>query len=386
MTHPAYITPSTIIQAEWKQHLSTYPRNHFTACITDPPYGLNKISSGNRKAPGKRTTKAWDKAGYDQSPAFSKPHWKQVFRVLKPGAYCLSFGSVRTYHRMACAMEDAGLEICDCLMWMYGTGMPKTRSLQKELRKSCPLDRAITFDEWYDYGTSLRPTWEPIVLARKPLDENYRENILRHGVGGMNIGRLRVPVQEGIPKNNVNRRSARVGTLYKGMEHVGTNHAVGYHPRNILLQESILPLLNEATMSAHPSPGMHKATRRYMNRFHRGRRIPRTGVAPDNVTYPVSRFFYCVKPDAAERGDNSHPTVKPLALARYLVDMVTYPERQTEKPRFKNRLLDPCCGSGTFLVAAKEAGLEYHGCDLEQEYVSVAEKRLASVVGDPVCR
>src|SRR5690606_8562371 len=140
--------------------LADYPDNFFDCCVTDPPYGLAFMG------------KQWDKDGP------SVHQWQQVFRTLKPGGHLLSFGGARTHHRQWCRIEDAGFEIRDTLMWIYGQGFPKSRNLK---------------GQWEGYGTALKPAHEPICLARKPPRGTIEQSMDKYGVGALNIEASRVP-------------------------------------------------------------------------------------------------------------------------------------------------------------------------------------------------
>jgi site-specific DNA-methyltransferase (adenine-specific) len=141
--------------------LKTLPENSVDACPTDPPYELGFMA------------KAWDNTGI----AYSHRFWAEVLRVLKPGAFLVSFGGTRTYHRMACAIEDAGFEIRDQLGWTFGSGFPKSMN--------CGDGR----------GTALKPAWEPICLARKPLIGTVAANLQAYGTGCLNIDACRIPLE-----------------------------------------------------------------------------------------------------------------------------------------------------------------------------------------------
>ena len=171
------------------QVLKEYPENHFDACVTDPPYGLEfmgkewdrlVIENGSGGSVGlgsiprghadSRTRKA-----LGEMQAWHETWAREVLRVLKPGAYLLAFGGTRTWHRLACALENAGFEIRDTICWLYGSGFPKSLNLGDGL------------------GTALKPAFEPIVLARKPLSErNVAANVARWGTGALNIDAARL--------------------------------------------------------------------------------------------------------------------------------------------------------------------------------------------------
>lgn len=187
--------------------LPTLEENSVDAIVTDPPYELGFMN------------KKWDSSGI----AYNVELWKQALRVLKSGGYLLAFGGTRTYHRIACAIEDAGFEIRDCLMWLYGSGFPKSMNIGLAIDKKmgcsdrghriavanrCHPDgtlepngeflskykgRTKEGEQWEGWGTALKPAYEPIIMARKPISENsIAENVLKYGVGGINIDECRV--------------------------------------------------------------------------------------------------------------------------------------------------------------------------------------------------
>lgn len=157
-----------LLQGDNLEHLKSMADNSLDSCVTDPPYGLKFMG------------KKWD---HDVP---SVEFWHEVYRVLKPGAHVLSFGGTRTYHRMACAIEDAGFEIRDQIQWLYGSGFPKSHNIGKKLQ------------EWDGFGTALKPANEPIVLARKPLSEKtIVDNVLKWGTGALNVDGCRVGAEAG---------------------------------------------------------------------------------------------------------------------------------------------------------------------------------------------
>jgi DNA modification methylase len=271
------------------------PENYVDSIVTDPPYGLEFM--GNK----------WDK----EYPG--KDYWAEALRVAKPGAHLLSFGGTRTYHRIACVIEDAGWEIRDCLMWIYGSGFPKSRDLGD------------------GRGTTLKPAWEPIIMARKPFKGTVADNIRKWGTGGLYIDATRITTTD-----NLNGGAyAKNGTPRDdgwGMQRGGAGEFVqpsGRWPANILLDDESAALLGEP-----------------------------------------SRFFYCAKASRVEKGENnSHQTVKPLALMEYLVKMVTPPG---------GVVLDPFAGTGTTCIAAKRNGYQQIGIESNLEYIEIMVARLCS--------
>ena len=169
--------------------LDELEENSVDSIVTDPPYELNFMGKG------------WDNAGI----SFSKDTWAKCLRVLKPGGYMLAFGGTRTYHRIACAIEDAGFEIRDCIMWLYGSGFPKSMNIGLAIDKKNGIENEDTggkaTNKWAGWGTALKPSYEPIVVARKPLDGSCVANVMKWGVGGINIDECRIPLADGEAKH-----------------------------------------------------------------------------------------------------------------------------------------------------------------------------------------
>lgn len=301
------------------------PSDSIDSIVTDPPYGLSFMG------------KTWD---YDV-PA--KEMWVEALRVLKPGGHLISFGGSRTYHRMAVAIEDAGFEIRDQIMWIYGTGFPKSHN-----------------GPWG--STALKPAHEPCVLARKPFPTTVAENFAEHGVGGLNID------------------GSRVGSRW---------------PANVILDEEAATVLDEQTGDL--SPGNRPAVRN-TNSVFTAHAQGETGHSEKLEGGGASRFFYCAKPGRAEREagledhdenvtndgrkkgidnayqrgmtlrKNVHPTVKPVDLMRYMCRLITPPG---------GVVLDPFMGSGTTGIAAVQEGFGFVGIEREPDYAEIAAARIA---------
>lgn len=185
-----------LIEGDCREVLRELADSSIESCVTDPPYHLTSIAKryGNTSLDGTGTNERRAKARSDQlarlsrgfmgkkwdggDVAFKLEVWQEVLRVLKPGGHLVAFGGTRTYHRLACAIEDAGFEIRDQIGWLYGSGFPKSHNQH---------------DEWDGWGTALKPAWEPIVLARKPLDGTVAQNLETHRTGAINIDNCRVP-------------------------------------------------------------------------------------------------------------------------------------------------------------------------------------------------
>lgn len=231
--------------------LPTLAECSIDSCVTDPPYGLSFMGRN------------WDHG------VPGAPFWREVYRVLKPGAHLVAFGGSRTYHRMACAIEDAGFEIRDSLMWIYGTGFPKSHDVSKGIDKAAGAKReilktrkvAVGFDvdrqggggwsagevvitapatdaarEWQGWGTALKPAFEPIVLARKPLSEKtVAENVLRWRTGALNIDGCRIGVGKE-RKTQTGGMGRKANPVYGRFENIETESVVtteGRWPANV---------------------------------------------------------------------------------------------------------------------------------------------------------
>lgn len=465
-----------IIHGDCLEVMTKYPDNYFSAVVTDPPYGLKFMG------------KQWDHG----IPGIE--FWQQALRVAKPGSFLLAFGGTRTFHRLTCAIEDAGWEIRDCIFWCYGQGFPKShnfgckcrgdtlpyshekttksptesslRSLQEtnlspeinsidqqgkvlfsslqeqssqtfgtmssqgiEERKEscmegwnniqaeqgqlyrsevCEMSNRVYIDgeerrlcdgtsishgetseqniaesgssssqgsqhtqqlnrkprivprqsdtqnnrmaacekcggliNFKGFGTALKPSVEPIIMAMKPCDGTFAKNAEKWGQAGINIDEARIEGKR--------------------------------WPANILFDESSAAMLDEQSgISKSPKSGIRKASSEFgQNSGWNDHKNIDTFRLGHNDSGGASRFFYCAKASPSERGENNHPTVKPLKLMEYLIKLVMPPK--------DGILLDPFAGSGTTIVAAKNLGYEAVGIELEQEYCEIANKRIESV-------
>jgi len=351
---------SEIIHGNCIEVLKRLDENSIDAIITDPPYELGFMG------------KSWDKSGI----AFSSEVWSECLRVLKPGGHMLAFGGSRTFHRIAVAIEDAGFELRDTLMWVYGSGFPKSHDVSKAIDKKFGAERRVIGQNqyasrrpnpmngtiynynadgydishnlentapstpeaqmWEHWGTALKPAFEPIILARKPISEkNIAENVLKWGTGGINIDDCRVETDD---------------------TYSYPNGPGGCKSGNFHYQSRADTPAQSNPLGRWPANFIHDGSEEVLKLF------------PETNSNSAARFFYCAKASRKERGENNnHPTVKPLALMQYLVRLVTPPN---------GIVLDPFSGSGSTLIAATREGFKYIGIELNEEYIEIAEKRL----------
>lgn len=424
-----------ILVGDCRVMLSTLPDASVDSIVTDPPY---ELTSG-KNSKGGFMGKAWDASGV----AYDTNLWAECLRVLKPGGHLLAFGGTRTYHRMVCAIEDAGFEIRDSIHWVYGSGMPKNHDIAKAITKA-----GGDGSEWQGWGSAIKPAHEPITLARKPLDGTLAANVTTHGTGGLNIDATRVgfaseadereskdknqhadygsktsvSVAHGdfsmVPPANYNPPGRWPANLLlthaAGCEQVGvqpdtfgggskasSGFVAGYAHDGFVGRTVESPVWNcvpdcpVAVMDAQSGirPGGSYPTQRgkgVATGFGAGQ--PTDGGARQmGDTGGASRFFtttqwsdadevsflYVAKATKKERnagldGPNVHTTVKPVALMRHLVRLVTPPG---------GTVLDPFLGSGTTAVAATLEGFSWLGCEITDEYVALIEARVAWAAG-----
>lgn len=311
-----------IIHGDCFNILKDIPDSSIDLILTDPPYGLKFMG------------KEWDHG----VPGVQ--FWEQALRVAKPGAHLVAFGGTRTFHRLAVAIEDAGWEIRDTLMWVYGGGKPKS-------------------------FTALKPAWEPIILARKPLIGTIAENVLKYGTGAINVDECRVKTDEKIKCTNGSKNQVYGNFSYIAGQTWELDHK-GRWPANLIHDGSdeVIELF-PYQKSGKVKPNIIKRDKIVVD-FNRGL-TERTGYFPSSEG-SAARFFYCAKASRKERGEgNTHPTVKPLALMKYLITLGLPPG---------GTVLDPFAGSGTTAVACKELGRNYICIEKELEYYQIACNRL----------
>jgi len=359
--------------------LEVIEQNSIDSIVCDPPYELGFMG------------KKWDSS----SIAFQPKTWEKCLKVLKPGGYLLAFGGSRTFHRIAVAIEDAGFEIRDTIMWLYGVGFPKSHNIakaisayertggsspknlrkdrqgddykptgQKDYRKGRAFSSEIKDDnkkteltdnakQWQGWGTALKPAYEPIIVARKPFKTSVIENIMKYGVGGINIDECRIPTDAFKEKQN------------KTIE-VNANN-LGRFPANVIHDGSEEVTYNTQEMS------------RYFYTAKASKKDRDEGLDMFEEKMVTDGCIRSNKETARKFGANSalrkniHPTVKPTELLQYLVRLVS-PKGAT--------ILDPFMGSGStgkacmFENRERNANYKFIGIDLEKEYCEIAEARI----------
>ena len=413
-----------ILHADCREQLALFQPECVDAFVQDPPYGLSFMGKG------------WDHSvpGPD--------YFEAQLRVAKPGAHLVAFGGTRTYHRLACAIEDAGWELRDCLMWLYGTGFPKSADVSKGIdahhfgvwldthghreeyhrqladakaRKATAAEVKALHRTWHEaagaidtedarahagQGTALKPAWEPIVLARKPFKGTVAANVLAHGTGALNIDATRIAAPDAPEVATVapNAKSRYVGVMNGGTisapePRTNSTSQAGRWPANLVLDPEAAAELDAQT--GERKSGTQRAPLGTGGIWSGESNTPCGPQYGD--TGGASRFFYCAKASKAEReagledftpqivndgratpidnayqrGDtkrrNTHPTVKPIALMRWLCRLVTPPG---------GLVVDPFCGSGTTGCAAVAEGFDFLGIDLDAGHAALADARV----------
>jgi site-specific DNA-methyltransferase (adenine-specific) len=396
--------------------------------VTDPPYELGFMG------------KKWDNTGI----AYNTDLWRECLRVLKPGGHLLSFGGTRTWHRVAVAIEDAGFEVRDSIAWMYGSGFPKSLDVSKAIDKAAGAERekirveasevrnpkatgggrdgaegatrpwiekALELgyhekdsntpatpeaQQWEGWGTALKPAFEPIVVARKPLIGTVAENVLTYGTGGLNIDASRIGTEE-ITINTFDNGAKPFGDAVG--EPYTSRQSQGRWPANVILDEYSAELLDEQTEGKITQGHWANTKVSGYGEFGGGKsEYLGTGRKAEDDIKGASRFFYVAKaskrdrnegledlPEKANAGSyhfredgsldgkpseprsNFHPTVKPTALMEYLIKLVTPPQ---------GIVLDPFTGSGSTGKAAILNGFQFIGIEMTEDYIPIIEGRL----------
>ena len=384
-----------IIIGDCLEVMKTLESGSIDAIVTDPPYGLSFMG------------KDWD------SGVPGLAFWREALRVAKPGCHILAAGGSRTYHRLAVAIEDAGWEIRDCVMWLYGNGFPKSHDVSKAIDKAAGAERDVVgvagksgsarnsmagdfaggeymstapatdaARQWVGWGTALKPAFEPFTLARKSLDGTVAANVQRHGCGGLNVDGCKVGTETRITFQSESPGSGRMRACNL------VDRGDGKTPDGRCLETALKYGAKSKNGQSKQVSGRWPA-----NVIHDG---------SDEVTQPfgtAARFFYVPKASRSEREAgldgmeevstlqyrlaqgplpqqtpckptkqaNHHPTVKPVALMSYLCRLITPPS---------GTILDPFCGSGSTGVAAIREGFKFIGIELNPDYAEIAKRRI----------
>ncbi len=425
--------------------------NSIDFIVTDPPYGLHFMG------------KNWD----GRVPAIEI--WAESLRVCKPGSMLAAFGGSRTHHHLMLAIEGAGWEIRDVVMWVYGSGFPKSLDISKTIDKRNgksiewfgswlkqelknrnisnqkladfleihpdtinnwaygsrfptnenvnkiykflninfeKMEQAkrenIGFGKYHNpnarqnwcssgnktsiltspssdlskkfdgYGTALKPAYEPIIIAMKPLDGTFGNNAEKWGVAGINIDKSRIETSER-PLVNSDRHDGN-NTYGKGLSgsFSNGNTSLGRWPSNLILSPESAEQLDHMTGFLKGSSGRKQIHTKVKSDIYQSGLKSNDKIVGYDETGGASRFFYCAKASSSERNrgleKNTHPTVKPISLMKYIITLLAPPANPI--------CLDPFMGSGSTGVACKELGIDFIGIEKEKEYIEIAEKRI----------
>jgi len=389
-----------------REHLAAMDPCSVDAIVTDPPYEIGFMG------------RSWDSTGIAYDPEF----WRLCLNVLKPGGHLVSFGACRTYHRIACAIEDAGFEIRDSLHWLFGSGFPKSLDISKAIDKAAGAEREVVGEnpngrashenysldgaapnfrvtyqpitapatpeaqQWDGWGSALKPAHEPVILARKPLAGTIAETVLEYGTGGLNVDGSRVgdtvdtwPKSRSYDSDKMAKPHSSEG--FSKHETQGTGAAPpGRWPPNVLLspetaaklgdKASYFPVFDcgdedrffyapkasreerEAGCEHLPAKGRAELT---------GRKPGSAGLEGMNGNNPYTGANYKTPIR------NTHPTVKPVSLMRWLCRLITPPG---------GLVLDPFAGSGTTGIAAVSEGFDFVGVELDPDHHAIAMARI----------
>lgn len=334
--------------------------------VTDPPYGLSFMGA------------KWDNmVAYQERMT---PIFEEALRVAKPGAHMLCFGGTRTFHRLACAIEDAGWNIKDCIMWVYGSGFPHGMNVSKAIDKELGAKRNVIGEhpnpagnkgggnslnlsvagmpekayitepasdqakQWDGWNTQLKPAWEPIIVARKTLDGTVAHNVMTYGTGAINIDACRVPTSDKLGG----------GMRGGGSEAWDRPWMHDEQAQAEFVERKKSSVAKSENMGRFPANLVHDGSQEVLELF------------PNDS----GRFFYCAKASKKDRGEgNNHPTIKPNALMRYLVRLVC---------RKGGLVLDPFMGSGSTGVACMDEGMSFVGIELDEHYCDIARSRIGN--------
>lgn len=434
--------PWRILEGDCAVTLATLPAESIDAVVTDTPYGLStlldppnlsrealwrKLTEGTSEAPIRTLMRSWLDTGdnpkmggrgfmgKEWDALVPSPNtWRAVWRVMKPGAYCFAFGGTRTCDLISLSLRLADFEVDDQVMWLYGQGFPKRVRLDLKIdqhfgkagERPVVGPGAARFVGW---DRALRPGWEPVIVAVKPLRGTVAETALRYGTGGLHVDACRLPRG---PITTVNGKDSTIACYgdYAPRPSEYRNESGGY-PANVAMDERSAAELD--AMSGHLSGRGNRGPSFNDVTGYSGGWGPKDSGAASNLDAGggASRFFYVAKASSAERdagledlppltagercdredgtagvngyagtrgegGRNPHPCIKPIALMRWLCRLASPPGAHDADIGKRPVILDPFAGSGSTGVAALAEGARFIGCEMMPEYIEVARRRL----------
>jgi DNA modification methylase len=385
-----------IMTGDNRDTLKTLADNSIDAIVTDPPYGIDFLG------------KAWD------ANTGALETYQECLRVLKPGGHILAFSAARTYHHLAVTLEQAGFEIRDQIMWIYSSGFPKAQDIGKAIqkRKGVELTKPLVSNgpangmarmthnqsepekyaatklatdivltdaeaqQWGGWKTALKPAHEPIALARKPFKGSTLDNVLAHGTGALNIDATRIDWDEKAI-TNIRRQNVLGGEIVGGgiekYATVGEDAEDKHTTQRVLLNEQgrfpsnvLGEILQDDYQKYFYCP---KVSRKERHIGFETKDIPTSkgGILGTDGEWSPEHWHGEKGQKQSGNAGNNHPTVKPIELMKYLINLITPPG---------GVVLDPFNGSGSTGMAAVELGFEYIGCELDPAYVAIAEQRI----------
>ncbi|WP_066112393.1 MULTISPECIES: DNA methyltransferase [unclassified Blastomonas] len=377
----------TVHHGQMQDWLAAYDGPLFDSCATDPPYHLTSIVKRFGKD-GSAPCKAGSTGAYARASkgfmgkewdggdvAFRPETWRAVFDKLKPGAHLVAFSGTRTFHRMVCAIEDAGFEIRDTICWHYGSGFPKSHSMRS-------IERP-------ELGTALKPATELICLARKPLSEkSVAANVLRWGTGAINIDGCRIGTDEelraGASKLWSHYREGEPSADKRYQDQGSTNFAMkpgprggapeGRWPANLIHDGSDEAIEGFPSEAGAFAPVRKRGADKFRNTYGSfGGNVDEKGSTFKGDSGSAARFFYSAKAGPLDRLGSTHATIKPVDLMRWLCRLVTPPG---------GHILEPFAGSGTTGIAAMAEQMSCTMIEMEADHVADIERKLAILRGE----
>ena len=411
-----------LINSDCIEAMKAMPDNSVDSIVTDPPYELGFMG------------KSWDASGI----AFNVEVWREALRVMKPGGHLIAFSGSRTYHRMAVAIEDAGFEIRDQIMWVYGSGFPKSHNVSKGIDKAAGAEREVVgkmtnpassiysqsenemsrdvditapatpaAKQWDGWGTALKPAHEPMVLARKPLIGTVANNVLTHGTGGLNIDGSRVGAGGGtklsVENNDKDLFAPGTGKLTRGYGEVVDG--LGRWPANFIHDGSDEVVAGfPQTKGTVGNTQYGSGTNSIYGKFSTDGNPAGSNGTPDSGS--AARFFYCAKASKRDRnegldgfeakrdhdgradggvgGDNPRNRTNNAKLNHHPTvkptTLMQYLVRLVTPPN--GTVLDPFMGSGSTGKACAYEGFDFIGIDQSAEYVAIAQARIDFALAD----